>query len=142
MDHEQTKALVFNTCTFDGLPVTLAELVVAQSRHESDDYRSHVYLTDNNFFGYKRNTLSQWQQVGGTQSPEGDHYAHYETPEDSVHELTHWIFRRQREGKFPLDLKVIQTPLEYATALKNCGYYGDTLQNYTAGLQKYFSETS
>lgn len=118
----------------DGMPVRLSELIAAQAAHETANFGSKVFLQNDNCFGYKYVKGAIWQDGAGRTSTEGDPYAKYSSIANSVHELTAWIRRRQKEGKFPPDLTTITTPLGYASLLKVCGYYGDTTQNYTAGL--------
>lgn len=118
----------------DGMPVRLSELIAAQAAHETANFTSKVFVQNNNAFGYKYVKGAIWQDGAGRTSTEGDPYAKYASLANSVHELTAWIGRRVKEGKFPPDLNTITTPLGYASLLKSCGYYGDTAQNYTAGL--------
>lgn len=118
----------------DGMPSTLSTLIAAQAAHETANFTSRVFVQNNNCFGYKAIPGAIWQEGSGRMSPEGNAYALYSSVANSVHELTAWIRRRQKEGKFPPDLTTITTPLGYASLLKVCGYYGDTTQNYTAGL--------
>lgn len=135
--------LIFDTAKANGMPDTLSRLIVAQAKHESGNYKSPVFKSDNNFFGYKY----RGQKIAkpGRTVPENEwqkknvpeFYARYEKPEDSILELVNWIKRRQKEKVFPKDLSTIQTPYQYATLLKKTGYYGDTVSNYTKGLTRY-----
>ncbi len=122
-----------------GLPDPLAELVLAQTAHESAykgiPYNSNVFLTDNNTNGYKY-VGSRYQERPGLMSPEGDRYGHYATVRDNIYELIDWIYRRRNEGKFP-PLQTITTPEQYAHLLKNAGYYGDPEEIYLAGLKRW-----
>jgi uncharacterized FlgJ-related protein len=134
--------LIYSDALADGLPDNLSNLVAAQAAHETGDFTSNAYEKDNNCFGYKAVPGGKWQEGNGITSSEGDPYAKYASVENSVHEIVDWIARRQKEGKFPQDLTTITTPLQYATLLKNCGYYGDNIQNYTAGIINYFQNFS
>jgi uncharacterized FlgJ-related protein len=119
-----------------GLPVTLANLVVAQSEHESGNYASDVFLnTGGNAFGYK---------YSGSKYQHGDYngYAKYLSIDDSTAEVVDYIYRRVADGSFPADLTTITTPDQYATLLQNAKpgpYYGDTEANYSAGLASWFT---
>lgn len=117
----------------DGMPVRLSELIAAQAAHETANFTSKVFVQNNNAFGYKYVKGAIWQDGAGRTSTEGDPYAKYSTLANSVHELTAWINRREREGRFP-PLGTIDNPDQYAIALKNCRYYGDTITNYATGL--------
>lgn len=123
------------TAVNDGMPVTLASFIVAQSKHETGNYSHRFFKVGKNAFGYAYVKGAKWQlPKGGPNADNGIPIAQYASVENSVHELTDWIKRRQKSGKFPKDLTTISTPQQYATLLKNAGYYGDTLSNYTAGL--------
>jgi hypothetical protein len=134
MTSKQIQSLVYATAFGDGMPDTLANLIVWQSQHETDDYTSNAFKKNSNLFGYKTFAGSKWQTGAGITSSEGDPYASYATIEDSVHELTSWIKRRQFKGQFPTDLNKIKTPQDYALLLKACGYFGDTVGHYVSGL--------
>ena len=124
---------IYGQAVADGMPAILSTFIVAQARHETADYTSNVFTSCNNCFGYK--WVGQALATGPcTGSPEGDSYAKYDSIEKSTHEITGWIKRRQAEGKFPANLNTIVTPDQYATLLKQSGYYGDSLQTYLAGL--------
>lgn len=142
MTNEEIGSLIFNTATYNGMPPALADLIEAQSKHETANYSSNAFLKNNNCFGYKFVSGSHYQVGAGIKSTEKDPYAAYATIEDSVDELCAWVNRRQIQGKFPKDLSTIQTPIEYATLLKNCGYFGDPLQNYVSGLTHYQSDNN
>jgi len=132
---------IYNKAIADGMPAILSTLIVAQARHETGNYTSNVFKTCNNCFGYK--WVGQSTSKGPcTGSPEGDSYAAYASIEDSVHELTAWIKRRQRDGKFPANLSSITTPDQYATLLKNSGYYGAPVNEYLAGLIHWLNQIS
>lgn len=120
----------------EGLPDNVCNLVTAQSKHESGNYTSRVFLKNNNCFGYK--FVGQRWATQGLKSPEGDFYAHYDSPADSAREIARWIKRRQNSGLFPRDLDTITGPEEYAHLLKACGYFGDSVENYTKGLKHHF----
>jgi uncharacterized FlgJ-related protein len=139
MTENQISALIYATAMNDGMPDQLARLILAQAKHETDDFTSNAFIKNNNCFGYKYVPGGKWQTGAGITSTEKDPYAKYKTIEDSVHELTDWIKRRQFGKKFPADLNEIKKPVDYATLLKNCGYFGDTLHNYIQGLQYFLT---
>lgn len=134
-----TDQKIYGELIKNGIPRNLALLIVAQSKHETANYTSNVFRSCNNAFGYKYvgQTLSTGPCTG---SPEGDRYAKYATVENSAKELALWIKRRQAEGKFPQDLTTITTAAKYALLLKNSGYYGDSVSNYTNGLLAWFKD--
>lgn len=121
-----------------GVPAVLASLMVAQAAHETGNFTSNFFRNYNNAFGYSYFRGSPYQSGSGTLADNGLPIAVYRSVEDSVKEVVDWIYRRQKEGKFPADLGTIRTPEQYAKLLKDAGYYGDTLANYTAGLKRFF----
>ena len=138
MTEQQIAALIYATAMEDGMPDVLCRLIVAQSKHETDSYTSNAFIKNNNCFGYKFVPGAKWQTGKGIGSSEhGSNYATYKDVPHSVHELTDWIKRRQFGGKFPANLNEIKTPADYATLLKNCSYFGDTLQHYIDGLSHF-----
>jgi hypothetical protein len=121
-----------------GLPPTLSDLLVAQSKHETGDYTSNAFLKDNNAFGYSYVPGGVWQIGPGIIADNGAAVARYATIEDSTSEMVDWIYRRIAKGVFPANLNDIQTPVQYAHLLKAAGYYGDTFENYVEGLRRWF----
>lgn len=142
MTNTQLSTLVYAIAFGDGMPDQLCKLIVAQAKHETDDFSSHAFEYNNNCFGYKYVKGAKWQMGPGITSTEHDPYAHYEDVAHSVHEICDWIKRRQHEGKFPADLRTITSPAQYAQLLKACGYYGDTLSDYTTGLNHFLNSLS
>lgn len=125
-----------------GLPVTLANLVVAQARHETGSFTSNAFVKHNNAFGYSYVAGGKYQTGPGLVADNGQPVANYATLNNSVKELVDWIYRRRKEGKFPQDLATIKTPEEYASLLKGSNYFGDTISNYLKGLQSFFKDLS
>lgn len=120
-----------------GVSDALASLMVAQARHETADFTSRFFLQYNNAFGYSYYAGSLYQDGAGSLADNGQPIAAYPSIEDSTREMVDWIWRRYRNKQFP-DPRTITTPEAYAAALKNAGYYGDTLSNYLAGLKRFF----
>lgn len=125
-----------------GLPPFLALLLVSQAKHETGDFSSNAFVQDNNAFGYSYVPGAQWQAGAGIIADNGQPVAKYASLENSVGELIDWIYRRVKEGKFPANLNTITSPQQYAQLLKDAGYYGDTVQNYTAGLVRWLTDTA
>lgn len=123
-----------------GMPETLANLIVGQARYETNDYTSNVFKTLNNAFGYKFVGQTKWPIGPGSTAPakdaqgnaDGGTYAKYKSVADSTGEIVDWIKRRQAEGV--LNITTIQTPGQYAAALKRAGYYGQTASSYATGI--------
>lgn len=128
--------ITYSTAIANGMPPNLAALITAQAAHETAvndvPFSSNVFLHCKNGFGYKY--VGQSLATSCLSSPEGDTYAGYASYDLSVVEICRWIKRRQNEGVFPADLTTIVSADQYAQLLKNAGYYGDTVSNYTSGL--------
>lgn len=120
-----------------GLPIALAQLVTAQSQHESANYTSDVFNNSNNVFGYGYDASSQYQ----TGSYNG--YGTYGSINDSVQEIVDYIYRRQADGQFP-DLQTITTATQYATYLKDVTspgpYFAAPLSQYISGITSYLGQ--
>lgn len=117
---------VYETALSDGIPNALALLIVAQSKHESANYTSSIFLDCNNSFGYK--------VFGNAMAcPGHSDYEMYNSIVDSTHEITSWLKRRVNDGSFP-DLSTITTPQQYGTLLYSAGYFTDNPINYINGL--------
>lgn len=115
-----------------GIPEALAELVTAQSQHETGNYTSNVFNTANNAFGYN-------YSGGQYQTGIFEGFATYENYLDSANELIDYLYRRQNDGSFP-DLRTITNPAQYAALLKGAGYYTDNQSTYQNGITNYLSE--
>lgn len=120
-----------------GLPAALAYLLVAQAKHETGNFTSNFYRKYNNLFGYSYVPGAAYQSGPGTVADNGQPIAAYSSPEKSVYELIDWLYRRRSEGKMP-DFNTIIDADQYARLLKSAGYYGDTVENYAAGLKRFF----
>lgn len=133
-----TEELIFNTARADGMPEILATIIVAQAKHETGNFTHRFFTTGKNAFGYSYVKGAKWQlPAPGPNADNGIAIAQYASVENSVHELTDWIKRRQKEGRFPLDLSTIKTAAHYSQLLKNAGYYGASYATYTAALEKW-----
>ena len=128
---------ILSICEYAGIPDQLSKLIACQGALESQNFTSHVFVTDNNAYGYKYVKGAHLQAGEGLKSTETDHYAHYSIWENSALEIVLWIKRRKKEGKFPADLNEIKTPEDYAHYLKACGYFGGKEADYANDLAYY-----
>jgi uncharacterized FlgJ-related protein len=124
---------IYDQARAEGMPPALAALIVAQARHESANFTSNVFRKCGNLFGYK----AVYSAPKCILSPESDYYKKYNAIADSVKEVTDWIKRRQREGRFPADLRAVDTPEVYARLLKQSGYYGAPESEYSNALARW-----
>src|SRR5690606_15282265 len=91
----------------------------------------------NNPIGYSYVRGAAYQFGPGRVADNGQPIAAYRPLENSVYELIDWLYRRRSEGKMP-DFNTIIDADQYARLLKSAGYYGDTVENYAAGLKRFF----
>lgn len=118
-----------------GYSETLARLMIAQAKVESNNFTSHLFLATNNAYGYKCVQGSKFQSGCKVKSPEGDYYASYRSLQDSTLEILYWLKRREREGKFII--KDLTTATKYATAIKKGGFFGGTTEAYSRLMNLY-----
>lgn len=127
-----------------GLPDPLASLFVAQAKHETGGFTSRFFRENNNAFGYAYYAGSLYQTGAGDLADNRQPIASYASIEDSAKEIIDWLYRRLRQGRLMVkgavinSLAEIKTPEDYAQALKGAGYYGDKLENYLAGLKRFY----
>lgn len=119
-----------------GLPSALSYLLVAQAKHETGNFTSNFFKKYNNLFGYSY-AGSVYQSGAGSVADNGKEIGSYADPQDSIYEMIDWLYRRRKEGKLP-DFKTIVAPDQYAQLLKSNNYYGDSVNNYAAGLKRFF----
>lgn len=130
---------IYATAIANGLNPTIAAIVIAQARYETEDYTSNVFKQNNNLFGYKyvgQSLAVQGTPVPGSEQSTGPkYYAKYSTVEDSVKELVEWI-RRRVDGK-QFAMQELTTPEGYAAGFGRLPYryFGVSVSQYAAGLR-------
>lgn len=132
----QYQTIIYNIAVEEGVDKINAKLpgfMISQSGHETDEWTSPVFKSCNNGFGYKH-VGQKLSQGACNNAPEGGSYAKYASLADSAREMARWI--KRREDKF----KNVDTLEEYAQALKDNGYYGDSVSNYLAGLKRHYAQ--
>jgi len=107
-----------------------ADLVIAQAKHESANFTSKVYKTDNNPFGMKVPSKREFLGTPGMKASDGGNYAHYESDSVAFKDLLKWM----RATRFPTDCETVE---QYAAELRARKYYTDSLANYTKALKKW-----
>ena len=140
--------IIYETAVREGFSPTAAKFVVAQARFESADYSSNVFKNNLNTSGMKY--VGQPLAERGTLAPanersqscrnqnvcrNSDYYAKFDSVADSAKDKIQRNFNLTLKGVRPEQLKNAKTPEEFATLLKQRGYYGDTVANYTRGLK-------
>lgn len=105
------------------------ELLIAQSKHESGNYRNSLSRLHKNIFSRhyeKIDTLS----LGAGGSAEGhNRFARYKSIKDATN--SQYAYLKRRGYTFSWN-----TPREFAIELKNKRYYEDSIDNYSRALSK------
>jgi uncharacterized FlgJ-related protein len=132
---------VYNVARNEGASDTFARIVLAQMLHESANFTSNVFKSNNNPLGMKVPSVRKSPYIigAGTNAPANEGktpYAKYASLGDATHDLFHWL----RFNK--VDFQKITTPELYAAVLKQKGYYGDTQQNYSNAITRFFTQLS
>jgi len=118
-----------------------ADWVVAQARHESADFTSKVYRTDNNPFGLKWYSDKVSMGTRGLQASDGGYYTHFKNDQVAFRAYVEWLRRNKHAGivtgPLPTDLTTVY---EFAKALHDRKYYTDSVSNYATALQRWLNK--
>jgi flagellum-specific peptidoglycan hydrolase FlgJ len=106
--------------------------IVAQSQHETGNWKSKLFTQYNNLFGMKVPTRRKFFGIGGVPAPDGGEYANYKTWADSAKDFLEWL----RYNKFPTDLGSVDT---YVKVLMEKRYLTDGYDNYLNGVKHWIS---
>ncbi len=130
-------AAIYGEALAQGVPSDVAMIIVAQARHETNDYASSLFVGSNNAFGYGASSspTNAPFQSGST----SDGFATYSSVSNSVDNLVMWLKVNliQNNG---YDWTDINTVANYAQALSDNGYYTDNEENYATGMANRFAE--
>jgi len=131
---------IYNTVIQQGYSDTLAKLIVAQAQNESANFTSPVFIKTTNPFGmtYSGQVLACVSAEHQPKSEAGLAYAKYHDVGVATLDLLAWLNRRQKEGDF--NITCLQTPDEYAQALKCAGYYTAPESQYSKNIAYYFNQ--
>jgi len=106
-----------------GLSPEQARTLICQSAHETDFWRSNVFKHSNNCYGIKNHK----RKVAGKLEIEFKGYATYQNIEGSCNDLIDLLRRRY-------NLEAANNIYLYVGALKEKGYFEDSLNNYLKGV--------
>jgi len=155
MTPEQIDQQIYLTATANGFTDISARLIVAQARLESSDYTSNVFKNNANMYGMK--FIGQALATRGTIAPinersakcrntgdcaNSDYYAKYTSPQDSASDVIVRLYSKTIKGVTSEQLKNAKTPIEFATLLKQRGYFGVTASQYATGLKSKLKKIS
>ena len=127
---------IYNILTNNGFSHLAAINIVAQARHETGNYTSELFKKYNNLFGYGFSG-SKWQASKSkpvNKAGEPVNWAIYKTPKDSVMEIVDYWNRRKKEGTIK-SLSQLENTANFATYLKNKGYYSASYTSYLNALK-------
>jgi len=137
---KEYQQIIYNTAIKCGLNDLQAKIIAAQATHESGNFKSNVFKTDNNAFGMKMPTRRSKRFIARPstivmRSEGATPYAHYSSVENSIKDL---ILSWHAYNK--TDWNKIKTVEDYANYLKSKSYYGDSVANYLKNLLYYVSK--
>lgn len=113
----------------------LLPYIVAQARHESNDFKSNILKTHNNFFGMKNAGKRDQLGVRGDAAPDGGYYQRYPIRLYSVLDYLRYL----KAVNFPL---AVGSSDEFVTRLYNKNYFGKgptALVTYLNGVNHFLS---
>lgn len=127
MINEHYWELAQQAANISGLP---AEWIYAQWVHETACFTSELCVDHNNLGGITQEEPNDLPQ------PDGElWYRHFGTPEDYADYFGRYLRLYREDGIYGA-----ATIHEYAAALHRGGYFGDTVDNYTAGMLAAYKE--
>lgn len=107
----------------------IIKIIIAQAKHETDNFTSIVFLRNNNAFGMRPAKVRYTSTIGDVDE---DGYANYLSIEDSVEDLLlWWDYHGFIVVNFSCNL------YNYVVRLKKMNYFEDDLDNYYNGLMRY-----
>lgn len=104
--------------------------ILAMAKHETANFTSNVYKTNNNAFGMNVPSKRPFIGTKGTPTPEGANYAKYKTVADSFSDLLLYF----EYTNFPDD---VTTAEQFVNALQRRKYFTDSQSNYLQGLKSW-----
>jgi flagellum-specific peptidoglycan hydrolase FlgJ len=104
----------------------LLPYILAQAKHESNNFSSPLYYRAKNMFGMKNASIRK--QLGFQVAL--DPYRQYKNDSESVEDFIDWL----NYNNFPLEVKSLS---EYVEILKSKKYFEDDFTNYLNNLKKW-----
>lgn len=117
---------IVNTLLAEGIDPIEASFVFAQAAHETGNFTSPLFFSNNNCFGMKpptTYTIAIGEKFG---------YANYNTIEDSAKAMSVWL----KSHGLAYGLQTIN---QYVTSLYNKNYFEAPLQEYIAGVTHFYN---
>ena len=107
-----------------------AEFIYSQWVHETNGFTSDLCVEYNNLGGVTQTSVNNTPQPDGT-----CYYMQFESVEEYAEYFGRYLRLYEENGIY--DATDIES---YAAALKDGGYFGDTLENYVAGMTKAYND--
>jgi len=109
--------------------------VLAQAKHESANFTSHVYKANNNPWGMKEARIRPFLGTRGTLAPDGGYYAAYTNDAQAERDLVEWF----RYNRIPISAVSLE---DYVKLVTDAGYLGynptpTMVSNYVKGLKRF-----
>lgn len=104
--------------------------ITAQAKHETDNFKSNLYLNYNSLFGMKVPSRRRFDGSIGPIAPDGGRYASYDSKAQSAKDYLNLL----RYNRFPTNIANVET---FVRRLKDDGYYTDSYENYLNGLKRF-----
>ena len=127
MINERYWELAQQAANISGLP---AEWIYAQFAHETGNFTSVLCTQYNNLGGLTQTEPNDLPQ------PDGNcYYMQFNSPEDYADYFGRYLRLYREDGIYSAE-----TIPEYAAALYRGGYFGDSVENYVAGMEAAYKE--
>ena len=110
---------------------SLLPFLQAQAKHESGNFTSNLFRKANNMFGMGRPASRPTTDLGTKNiKAEGVVMANFQCPTQSVKDQLLYL----KYFRFP---NTVRDARDFAQRLKDRGYYADSVDNYTAGIERF-----
>lgn len=113
----------------------LTPFVIAQAKHETDNFKSNLARNHNNIFGMQKVRKRKNFQNGEVIAEGGKPFGTYKSKNDAVRDFLEYL-RMWKKKPFP---RTVSSASAYARALKDRGYFGDLLSNYVNGIERWIA---
>ena len=114
---------------YDNNPIDY-KILYSQWSHETNGFTSSLCVEYNNLGGVTQTSVNDTPQPDGT-----CYYMQFESVEEYAEYFGRYLRLYEENGIY--DAFSIE---EYAAALKDGGYFGDTLENYVAGMTAAYND--
>lgn len=113
----------------EGVDPYTAELLIAQSKHESGNYKNGL-TRYNNVFARHYHKVDSFAVSNGAKAEGHSNFAIYPTIKYATLSQLSYLRRKKYSFKW-------KTPHQYAVELKSKGYYEASIEEYTAALNSH-----